>query len=1046
MSSRPRVHPALLAVLPFLAAALLTDRLAGFRPVLAQDAGTVDPSLLRGLRYRMIGPHRGGRVTAVAGVPSERGTFYMGGSGGGVWKSVDYGEVWENVSDGYFATGSIGAIAVSESKPEIVYVGTGSACLRGNIQAGLGLYKSTDAGVTWHASGLENGGQIARVRIHPHDPNLVYAAVQGHAFGQNPDRGVFRSKDGGRTWDRVLFINDRTGASDLVMDAKDPRVLYATVWTGEVKPWGLPATSPDGGVYKTTDGGDTWTKLAGGLPQGTVGRIGVAVSPADSNRVWALVGDVPEGGVFRSDDGGATFTRVNTDRNLTGRSSYYAHIFADPQDPSVVYAANTDFYKSVDGGVTFKPVPTPHGDDHALWIDPNDPKVMILGNDGGATVSVTGGGSWSSQLNQPTGEMYRVTVDQQVPYRVYGSQQDQYDALSLPSRSASFGERLQLQHWYAVGGYEGAAVAVDPRDPGVIYASGPGGRLTRYDRSVPRIRTINVTAGGRREGYRFAGTPPMVVPALDPESIYNASNVVHRSRDGGQTFTVVSPDLTGGERSREAVRAGGGGADDSQGSWPSITAFEASRREKGVLWAGTDDGLVQISRDDGVRWKNVTPKDMPRFGLVNTIEPSPHEPGRAFLSVTAYRTDDYRPYVFRTDDYGQNWTLLTEGNGIPSRHFIRVLREDPARQGLLYAGGEFGLYVSFDDGRRWQSLQLNMPVTPITDLVVSQGDLVLSTNGRSFWILDDLTPLRELAARRVDAGHLFTPRDTYRLQTSAEESADPYVFGDCCVANARDLYAGARIERRQLGEEPPDGAIVYAWFPRVPPEPVTLSILDAAGRVVRTVFDTGKSSEESPRIAAGLNRFSWDLRTDPLKVGGAGALAGPKVVPGPYQVRLAIGAKNQTAAFKVLMDPRLSRVHLTSQDFQKQYDLLEQVRDALAEVQRAVATLRARRATLAPSERPPSAGEPDPAASLSALERELVGSAEGGRFGPGAGGGRGAGPTLLAEFTSLYNFVAASEDRPTAAAVARWTELRKSLDEKLAQVSAQTGAAPPKRP
>src|SRR5579864_1283999 len=626
-------------------------------------AGAVESAWLQGLRYRMIGPHRGGRVTAVSGVKADRGAFYMGSSGGGVWKTVDYGEVWENVSDKYFASASIGAIGVSDSNSRVVYVGTGSACLRNNIQPGLGVYKSTDAGATWQMIGLEDGGQVARIQIDPRDPDRVYIAVQGHAFGPNVTRGVFRSKDGGKTWEKVLFINERTGASDLAMDSKDSRVLYATVWSGELKPWGLPSGSPDGGVYKTVDGGDHWTKLAGGLPQGAVGRIGIAVSASNPNRVWALVGDVPEGGVFRSDDAGAAFTRVNTDRNLTGRSSYYAHIFSDPKDEHVVYAANRDFYKSTDAGVTFTPMPMPHGDDHALWIDPGDTRIMIAGNDGGATVSVTGGASWSSQLNQPTGEMYRVVVDQQVPYRVYGSQQDQYDALSLPSRSASFGERLQLQHWTAVGGYEGAAVTVDPRDPNVVFASGPGGRLTRYDGSVPRIRLLNITAGGRGGPYRFAGTPPIVISPLDPENVYNASNVVHRSSDGGQTFSVISPDLTGGGKGRAAVAGAGATQDEGGGAWPTITAFDESRKEKGVLWAGTDDGLVQLTRDNGANWQNVTPPDMPRFGLVNTIEPSPHDPGRAFLAVTAYRTDDYRPFIYCTDDYGHSWTLLTHSNG-----------------------------------------------------------------------------------------------------------------------------------------------------------------------------------------------------------------------------------------------------------------------------------------------------------------------------------------------------------------------------------------------
>ena len=995
--------------------------------------GAVDSVWLQGLRYRMIGPHRGGRVTAVSGVKADRGTFYMGSSGGGVWKTVDYGDVWENVSDKYFASASIGAIGVSDSDSRVVYAGTGSACLRNNIQPGLGVYKSTDAGTTWQMIGLEDGGQVARIQVDPQDPDRVFIAVQGHAFGPNATRGVFRSKDGGKSWEKVLFINERTGASDLAMDAKDSRVLYATVWAGELKPWGLPSVSPDGGVYKTVDGGDHWTKLAGGLPLGPVGRIGIAVSASNPNRVWALVGDVPEGGVFRSDNAGATFTRVNADRNLTGRSSYYAHIFSDPKDDNVVYAANRDFYKSTDAGVTFTPMPMPHGDDHAHWIDPGDTRIMIAGNDGGATVSVTGGASWSSQLNQPTGEMYRVVVDQQVPYRVYGSQQDQYDALSLPSRSASFGERLQLQHWTAVGGYEGAAVTVDPRDPNVVFASGPGGRLTRYDGSVPRIRLLNITAGGRGGPYRFAGTPPIVISPLDPENVYNASNVVHRSSDGGQTFSVISPDLTGGGKSRAAVAGAGATQDEGGGAWPTITAFDESRKERGVLWAGTDDGIVQLTRDNGANWKNVTPPDMPRFGLVNTIEPSPHDPGRAFLAVTAYRTDDYRPFIYRTDNYGQSWTLLTRDNGIPSNHLIRVVREDPVRKGLLYAGSEFGMYVSFDDGRRWQSLQLNLPVTPVTDLVVSQGDLVLSTNGRSFWILDDITPLRELASQRPSGSHLFVPRAAYRIQTSAEENDDAYVFGACCVSNARDLFSGARIERHQLGEEPPDGAIIYASFDHAPTEAVALSILNG-NAVVRTVFDTGRRDGRTPAIAAGLNRFNWDLRTDPLNVGRQTA-PGRKVVPGRYTVKLTVGTTSQTASLNILMDPRLARAHVTAADLQKQSDLLDRLGEAMRQIQRLSSTINDRLGRGGRAGDGRSGGQSDSAA-LTALQRELVGAAGEGR---GGGGGRGGAPSLLSELLSLYQFVGASEDQPSTGAAARWTELKPSLDEKVARVNALLG-------
>ncbi|HEX5474113.1 MAG TPA: hypothetical protein VFX12_05555 [Vicinamibacterales bacterium] len=964
----------------------------------------IDPAMLGGLRYRMIGPYRGGRVTAVDGVASEPGTFYMGSSGGGVWKSIDYGEVWTNLSDGYFASASIGAIAASESDPRVVYAGTGSACLRGNIQAGRGLYKSTDAGATWQAIGLEDGGQIARIRIDPANPNLVYVAVQGHAFGPNVDRGVFRSRDGGKTWTKVLFVNDRTGASDLAMDPKNPSVLYATMWTGALYPWGLPSTSADGGVFKTTDGGDHWNKLAGGLPQGMVGRVGVAVSPANPSRVWALVGDVPDGGVFRSDDAGTTFRRLNTDRDLTGRSAYYAHIFSDPKDPNVVYAANRDFFKSTDGGVTFAPMPMPHGDDHALWVDPRDTRIMIVGNDGGATVSVTGGASWSSQLNQPTGEMYRVVVDSQVPYRVYGSQQDQYDALSLPSRSANFGERLQLQHWYAVGGYEGAAVAVDPRNPDVVFASGPGGRLTRYDRSVPRIRMLNITAGASGAD-RFAGTPPMMISPLEPQSIYNASDIVYRSTDGGQTFAAISPDLTGGAASRAAVPKAGAGQQGA--SWPTITALEESRKERGVLWAGTDDGIVQVTRDSGAHWTNVTPPNMPRFGLVNTIEPSPHQAGRVFLAVTAYRTDDYRPYIYRTNDYGKTWSLLTNGNGIPANDFLRVVREDPIQRGLLYAGGEFGMYVSFDDGSQWRSLQLNLPVTPVTDLVVSQGDLALSTNGRSFWILDDVAPLRALAAQTISSIHLFPPRDTYRIRTSAEEADDAYVFGACCVANARDLFTGARIERHRLGEEPPEGALIDAWFPQAPAGAVSLTVLGERDAVIRTIFDTAKQAKTAPRIAAGLNRFNWDLRSDSIDAGRR-PLPGPRVPPGRYRIRLTAGSHVETAPLTVVMDPRLARVRVTEQDIQRQYDLLTRIRTAIADIERAAAAL--------------------PAEPAGQLRRDLVGTGGERTFGRA-----GASQPLLAQFMSLYNFVDESEDQPTAAAQARWTELKEKLDRTLAR-------------
>lgn len=983
----------------------------------ADSVASVDPALLQGLSYRMIGPHRGGRSTAVTGVAGDHRTFYMGATGGGVWKTNDAGEIWENVSDRYFKTGSVGAIAVADANPRVVYVGTGSACIRNNVEVGHGAYKSTDAGATWQPIGLEDAGQIGKIRIDPRDANRVYLAALGHAFGSNPMRGVFRSRDGGRTWEKVLFVNDKTGAADLVMDAHDSRVLYAAMWTGERKPWGLIGGSTDGGVFKTVDGGDHWTRLSGGLPQGPVGRIGVAVSGGNANRVWALV-DASDGGIFRSDDAGKTFRRINADRRFTGRSWYYAHIFADPKDPNSVYVGNQDFYRSSDGGATFTPIPMPHGDNHDLWVDPQDPRVMIEGNDGGATISVNGGASWSTQLNQPTAEMYRVTVDDQVPYRVYGAQQDQYDALSLPSRTATFGARLQLQHWYAVGGMEGGFVAVDPRNPDIVYADGPSGMMTEFNRATGHLRSINVwpEAGKANMRFRFAWTSPVFTSPLDPENVYHTSNYVHRSSDGGQTWRVISPDLTRNDKGRPAAASQVGAEAES---YPTVSAFAESPRQRGLFWAGSDDGLVQVSRNEGASWKNVTPTGLPEFATVQTVEPSPHDPARAYIAAHRYMLDDDRPYIFRTDDYGASWTLLTDGtNGIPATHFVHVVREDPVRKGLLYAGTEFGAYVSFDDGRHWQPLQLNLPVAPISDLLVHDSDLVLSTNGRSFWILDDISPLRELAAQPFTTAHLFTPRDTYRIATSAEEADQAYVGGACCVSNPRDLYTGARIERHQLGEEPPDGAIIYASFPQISSEPLSLVIVGPDNNVLRTIIDTGRhgqggQSEQAPHLSAGLNRFVWDLRVEsgPARPN----LRGPKAVPGVYQVRLTVGGRAQSASFRLLRNPRLQ---LTDEDFRRQYDLLTRITDAMTEIQQAVATIRDRR----------KAGLGDQAA-LAEIERELVPAEGGGR------GGRGsASVPLLNECSALYEFVAGSEDKPTSGAVERWEELRRAIDERLAKV------------
>jgi photosystem II stability/assembly factor-like uncharacterized protein len=981
----------------------------------------VAPNMLRGFQYRMIGPHRGGRVTAVAGVPGDHRTFYMGATGGGVWKTTDAGEVWENISDHYFKTGSVGAIAVAPSDPKIIYAGTGSANIRSNIEIGHGSYKSTDAGATWSSIGLEEAGQIAKIRIDPRDPNRVYVAAVGHAFGPNPLRGVLRSRDGGKTWEKVLYVNDHTGAVDLVMTEGSPDVLYAVMWTGERQPWGMVAGSADGGVFKTTDGGDHWTKLTGGLPQGVVGKIGVAVSPAMPNRVWALV-DAAEGGVFRSEDAGKTFTRISAERTLLGRSWYYGHIFADTKDPNMVYAANTDFFRSTDGGKTFKPIPMPHGDNHELWIDPKDSQVMIEGNDGGATISVNGGESWSTQLNQPTAEIYRVATDDQVPYRVYGTQQDQYDGLSLPSRSAHFGERMQLQHWYAVGGMEGGYVGVVPHNPNIIYTGGSGAMITRFNLAAQHLRTINVTAGVRGGDVRFAWSSPIFISPLEPDVVYHTSNFVHKTSDGGQSWKTISPDLTRNDKTHQGAFSGPGSEAEA---YPTVSTFAESPRLRGVLWAGSDDGLVHLSHDGGLHWLDVTPKSMPDLATVNTVEPSPYDPARAFLAVFRYMLDDYHPYIYRTDDFGKTWTLLTyANNGIPADQPVRVVREDPVRKGLLYAGTEYGVFVSLDNGTHWQSLQLNLPAVSVTDIQIHDSDLVLSTNGRSFWILDDISPLRQIAVQSAPAPHLFPVRNTYRIATSADEDDQPYVGGPCCVSNVRDLYTGARIERHQLGGEPPEGAIVYASFPTRPTEKVTLTVTDASGKLLRTLVDT--SAPNSPAVESGLNRYNWDLSVESRAPGTPKPTQrGPKAVPGIYQFHLTVGTDTHSITFKLLGDPKS---HVTQQGYQSQYDLLSSIQKAMTEIQHAGETIQERRASL------PSG---DPALTKLDALQSAFGAGGGGRGGRG-GGGRGTAaagpPPLMGEFTSLYTFVIGSEDRPTGAALDRYRDLRKALDENLAKL------------
>ncbi len=730
-----------------------------------------DESLYQALTWRCIGPYRGGRVTTVAGVTSLPRTFYFGASGGGVWKTTSGGRKWENVSDGYFKTGSIGAIAVAPSDPNVVYVGTGSAAPRGNVSPGIGVYKTTNGGETWTHIGLPHAGQIDRIRVHPRNPDLVYVAALGQIFGPNEQRGVYRSTNGGKQWEKILYIDDQTGIIDLDMDANDPNVLYAASWRAERKPWDFIGGPNKGGIFKTVDGGETWNKLTEGLPTSVTAKIAVTVSPADSNRLWAVV-EADRGGLFRSDDAGRTWKIVNRSRALRSRAWYYTNIYADPRDKNTVYYLGEDTFISTDGGETMKKVSVPHVDNHDLWINPDHPEIMIEANDGGAVISYDGGQTWSTQLNQPTAEIYRVTVDNEFPYRIYGAQQDA-GTLRIPSRTAGSG--ITLQHWASVGGGESGHIAVRQDNPNIVYA-GSHGQITRVDLSTGLLRQVleypehHLGLAARDMRYRLQWNAPIRISPHDPNVVYHASQYVHRSTNQGQSWETISPDLTRNEPEKQRAAGGPVSKDGTTVEfYNTIFAFEESAQIQGTLWAGTDDGLVHLSRDGGTNWKNITPADMPGEGAtVNMIELSTHQPGRAFIAVHRYRMNDFQPYIFRTNDYGKSWDRLTNGNnGIPADHFVRVIREDHDRRGLLYAGTEFGMFISFSDGENWQSFQLNFPVTPVTDLAVHQKDLIASTQGRGFWILDDLTPLHQLNGETAAiSAHLFKPRAAYRMRGS----------------------------------------------------------------------------------------------------------------------------------------------------------------------------------------------------------------------------------------------------------------------------------------
>ena len=926
----------------------------------------IDSKMLNALEWRCIGPPRGGRVVAVAGDPVNLGTFYFGACAGGVWKTYDGGTYWENVSDGFFKTAAVGAIAVSDSDPGVIYAGMGEACIRLDVTHGDGVYRSNDAGRSWQHLGLEDTRHIARVRVHPTNPDIVYVGALGHAFGPNDQRGVFRSTDGGKNWVRVLFKSQDAGAGDLTIDPNNPRVLFASIWQVRRNFWNLTSGGPDSGLWRTVDGGDAWEDISGnpGLPEGPFGRIGVAISPSKPGRVYATV-EAREPGVFRSDDYGDTWELVSDNRDLQGRPWYYQHIFADPQDADTVWVLNYSAWKSIDAGKTWEEINTPHGDNHDLWIDPHNPQRMIEGNDGGACVSYNGGDTFSTIYNQLTSQFYHVTTDTQFPYRVYGTQQDN-SAISVPSRSHKGG--IPWNDCYTVGSSESGYIVVDPTDPNIVISGaigsspGGGGNMLRYDHSTGQVRIITVwpelnTGYGPVDAkYRFQWTYPIQFSPHDPNVLYAAGNVIFRSTDQGGSWEPISPDLS--RNDPEKLQPSGGDiTGDASGAetYCTVFSFVESPHEKGVFWAGTDDGLVHISRDGGTSWQNVTPPDLEEWTRVDMIEVSPHDPATAYMSGTRYKFDDNRPFLFKTSDYGQSWVSIT-GNLSPD-DFTRCIREDTERPGMLYVGTETGAYVSYDDGGTWQSMRGNLPVVPVYDLVIKDDDLVAATHGRSFWIMDGLSLLRQVSTDLADVEmHLVTPPTKLRMAAPfrgrAGSRAKNYQLAlGAAVAfvDTKDEYG--RIDRQFLdaGNNPPAGVRVWYWLQDKPDRDVTLSFLDSEGTVIRSYCSSKPDDEESsePRVPAeaGMSRFDWNMRyPGARKVPGdkttEDSVRGPLAPPGTYEVRLTVGDQSQTVSFDLVKDPR---VDATQKDFDAQFELLIQLRDKLSETHDNINRLRSAR-------------------------------------------------------------------------------------------------------
>ena len=885
---------------------------------------TFDPSVYAGIKWRELGPFRGGRSCTVTGVKGNPNLYYFGSVGGGVWRTTDAGQTWGNITDKYFG-GTIGAVAVAESDPNVIYVGEGEQTLRNNVAAGNGIWKSTDAGTTWKSIGLTDSRHISRIRIHPKNADVVYVAAMGNLWKPNEMRGIFRSTDGGATWKKILYINDQAGAADLTLDPNNPRIMYASTWNMKRNGYRMDSGGPDSKLWKSTDGGDTWENLSDkeGMPKGINGIIGVTVSPKNSNKIWAIIENQEAGGVYRSDDAGLTWAKINQDRALLQRAWYYCRIYADSQNEDVVYVMNVSYGISKDGGKTFELKNAPHGDHHDLWIDPNNNQRMIIGDDGGAQISNDGGNNWTTYHNQPTAQFYRVSTDNHFPYRIYGAQQDN-TSIRIAHRSG--GNAVNEKDWVALSIGESAHLAPDPLNSEVVYGGDYKGYMTMQDIATGQERSTNVYpdlpagSGADAMKYRFNWNYPVFFSPHNPKKLYACSNYLHVSYNGGESWEVVSPDLTRAEP--ETIKSSGGPiTQDNTGAeyYANIFAATESPYTEGEIWTGSDDGLVQVTINGGKNWRNVTPPMSPKYNMINAVEVNPFVKGGAYIAATAYKFGDYTPFIYKTLDYGKTWTVIT--NGIPKDEFVRVVRADPKRQGLLYAGTEKGVWVSFDDGANWGKLQLNLPPVPIHDLAVKNDNLIAATHGRSFWLIDDLTPLHqinsEMAAKDVI---LYKPMPTYRMAGSSKRNA--------------------KLE----GENHPNGVIIHYFIKKWDVgSKIRIDILESDGDSVRSFSNDGKDRNVSLISGKkGGDRMVWDMRymgykTFPGMVFYGSPNQGPKAVPGKYQVKITVDGQSQTQEFEILKDPRLK---ITLEDFQAQFDFLMKVRNKVSEANEGIINIR----------------------------------------------------------------------------------------------------------